>query len=124
MKIAIAAESDAAEPRVAGTPETVKKFIALGAEVAVEPGAGMRSGILDDEYKTAGANVAKGAAKDADIVLRVRRPSPDEIKGYKKGALVAAIMDPYNNEAAIRLLNEAIAADPGFAHAYAELARA
>ena len=102
MKIAIAAESDAAEPRVAGTPETVKKFIALGAEVAVEPGAGLRSGLLDDDYKAAGASVAKGAAKDADIVLKVRRPTPDEIKSYKKGALVVAIMDPYGNEAAIK----------------------
>ena len=107
MKIAIAAESDAAEPRVAGTPETVKKFIALGAEVAVEPGAGIRSGILDDDFKAAGASVAKGAAKDADIVLKVRRPTPDEIKSYKKGAFVAAIMDPYGNEAAIKAFADA-----------------
>jgi len=102
MRIAVAAETDPSEPRVAGTPETVKKFIALGAEVAVEPGAGLRSGILDEDYKAAGATLAKGAAKDADIVLKVRRPSPDEIKTYKKGALVAAIMDPYGNEAAIK----------------------
>jgi NAD(P) transhydrogenase subunit alpha len=102
MRIAVAAEADPSEPRVAGTPETVKKFIALGAEVAVEPGAGLRSGILDEDYKAAGATLAKGAAKDADIVLKVRRPSPDEIKTYKKGALVAAIMDPYGNEAAIK----------------------
>jgi NAD(P) transhydrogenase subunit alpha len=70
MKIAIAAESDAAEPRVAGTPETVKKFIALGAQVAVEAGAGARSGIPDDDFKAAGATVAKGVASDADIVLK------------------------------------------------------
>lgn len=107
MKIAIAAESDAAEPRVAGTAETVKKFIALGATVAVEPGAGVRSGILDDEFKAAGATVAKGATKDADIVLKVRRPTPDEIKSYKKGALVAAIMDPYGNETAIKAFADA-----------------
>ncbi len=107
MKIAIAAESDAAEPRVAGTPETVKKFIALGATVAVEPGAGLRCGILDDEFKAAGATVTKGAAKDADIVLKVRRPSPDEIKSYKKGAMVAAIMDPYGNEVAIKAFADA-----------------
>ena len=57
MKIAIAAEADAAEPRVAGTPETVKKFISLGAEVAVEAGAGVKSGILDGDYTAAGATV-------------------------------------------------------------------
>jgi len=104
MKIAIAAESDKAEPRVAGTPETVKKFIGLGAEVAVEPGAGRRSGILDDEYAAAGAAVAPGAVKDADIVLKVRRPRADELLDYKKGAVVIALMDPYDNETAVNAL--------------------
>ena len=47
MKVAVAAEIDAGEPRVAATPETVKKMVGLGAEVAVEPGAGIKSGILD-----------------------------------------------------------------------------
>ncbi len=102
MKIAVAAESDKAEPRVAGTPETVKKLIGLGAAVAVEPGAGLQSGIPDADYAAAGATVAAGAAKDADIVLKVRRPSADDLKGYKKGALVIAIMDPYGNEAALK----------------------
>ena len=104
MKIAIAAESDKAEPRVAGTPETVKKFIGLGAEVTVEPGAGRRSGILDDEYAAAGAAVAPGAVKDADIVLKVRRPRADELLDYKKGAVVIALMDPYDNETAVNAL--------------------
>ena len=107
MKIAIAAETNAAEPRVAGTPETVKKFIGLGAEVAVEAGAGVKSGIRDADYTAAGATVTAGAAKDADIVLKVRRPSADEIKTYKKGALVVAIMDPYGNEAALKAMADA-----------------
>jgi len=106
MKIAIAAET-AAEPRVAGTPETVKKFIGLGAEVAVEAGAGIKSGILDADYTAAGAQVGQGVAKDADIVLKVRRPNADEIKSYKKGALVVAIMDPYGNEAALKAMADA-----------------
>ena len=55
MKVAVAAETDAGEPRVAATPETVKKMIGLGAEVAVEPGAGIKSGILDADYAAAGA---------------------------------------------------------------------
>src|SRR6185437_11667623 len=66
MKIAIAAETDPLEPRVAATPDTVKKLIALGADVAVEPGAGMRSSVLDADYQAAGATVAAGALKDAD----------------------------------------------------------
>jgi NAD(P) transhydrogenase subunit alpha len=104
MKIAVAAESDTAEPRVAGTPDTVKKLIGLGAAVSVEPGAGMKSGILDGDYTAAGATVAKDAVKDADIVLRVRRPRADELIDYKQGAIVVALMDPYGNDAAVNAL--------------------
>jgi len=107
MKIAIAAETDPLEPRVAATPDTVKKMVALGADVAVEPGAGLRSGVLDADYQAAGVTVAAGATKDADIVLKVRRPAPAELPAYKKGALVIAIMDPYGNEAALKQMAEA-----------------
>ncbi|MFL9827539.1 Re/Si-specific NAD(P)(+) transhydrogenase subunit alpha [Rhodoplanes sp. SY1] len=107
MKIAICAEADAAEPRVAGTPETVKKMMALGAEVAVEPGAGVKSGILDADYQAAGATVTRDAARDADIVLKVKRPNEMELTGYKKGAIVVAIMDPYGHQAALEALARA-----------------
>ena len=104
MKIAVPAETEKDEPRVAATPETVKKFIALGAEVSVQAGAGAASRTPDAEYKDAGATIAKTAdatMKDADIVLRVRRPSAADAKKMKKGAVVVAIMDPYGNEAAL-----------------------
>ena len=107
MKIAIAAESDPAEPRVAGTPDTVKRLIGLGAEVAVESGAGVRSGIRDSDFEAAGATIGKNVGKDADIVLKVRRPAPNELSGYKKGALVVAIMDPYGNDAALKQMADA-----------------
>jgi NAD(P) transhydrogenase subunit alpha len=107
MKIAIVAETDPGEPRVAGTPETVKKFVGLGAQVAVEPGAGVRSGMLDADYTAAGASVAKDAAQGADVVLKVRRPSPAELEGYQKGALVVAIMDPFGNDAALKAMADA-----------------
>jgi len=107
MRIAVAREVDPAEPRVAATPETVKKMIALGAEVAVQPGAGTGSGIPDDEFKAAGATLSANAPKDADIVLKVKRPTDAEIGGYKKGALVIAIMDPYGNDAALAALAKA-----------------
>ncbi|MBV8827351.1 MAG: NAD(P)(+) transhydrogenase (Re/Si-specific) subunit alpha, partial [Hyphomicrobiales bacterium] len=71
MKVAVPAETDAAEPRVAATPETVRKIRNLGAEVAVESGAGMKSGVPDGEYAAAGATVAPSAAeavRDADVV--------------------------------------------------------
>ena len=106
MRIFVARESDAAEPRVAATPETVKKMKALGAEVAVEPGAGVKSGILDQDYMAAGAVIAD-AANDADVVLRVRRPSDAEIARYKAGALVIAIMDPFGHDAALAAMAQA-----------------
>ena len=107
MRIGVARESDAAEPRVAATPETVKKLKALGADLTVEPGAGVKSGILDEDYAAAGATVRPGAATDADIVLKVRRPSETELAGYKSGALVIAIMDPYGNDAALAAMAKA-----------------
>jgi NAD(P) transhydrogenase subunit alpha len=107
MRIAIARETDATEPRVAGTPETVKKFKALGAEVAVARGAGIASGISDADYVAAGAEIGEDVTKTADLVLKVRRPSPNELSGYKKGAMVIAIMDPYGNEAALKQIADA-----------------
>jgi NAD/NADP transhydrogenase alpha subunit len=109
MRIAIAKETAHLESRVAASPETVKKFTALGATVAVEAGAGLTSGITDADYEAAGATIAKTAAeavKGADIVLAVRRPEPQALKGVNKGALVIAIMDPYGNEAAVKGLAE------------------
>ena len=104
MKIAVPAEIDAAEPRVAATPDTVKKLKALGAEIVVEAGAGVKSGILDADYEAAGASIgptATSVVAGADVVLKVRRPTADELAHYKQGALVFAIMDPYGNEAAL-----------------------
>jgi H+-translocating NAD(P) transhydrogenase subunit alpha len=107
MKVAVVAETNADEPRVAATPETVKKMIGLGADVAVEPGAGDNSGILDADYTAAGATVTPEAANGADIVLMVRRPEGAALSRLKKGALVIAIMDPYGHEDALRAMAEA-----------------
>jgi proton-translocating NAD(P)+ transhydrogenase subunit alpha len=106
MRIFVARESDPAEPRVAATAETVKKMTGLGAEVTVEPGAGVKSGILDADYTAAGATLSD-SGRDADIVLRVRRPSEAEITGYKPGALVIAVMDPFGNDAALAAMARA-----------------
>jgi NAD(P) transhydrogenase subunit alpha len=107
MRIAVAREADSAEDRVAATPETVKRMKALGADVVVEPGAGVKSGFPDAEYSGAGAAVAKDAMKDADVVLHVRRPGALELVLYKKGAIVIAMMDPYGNEAALKTMADA-----------------
>jgi NAD(P) transhydrogenase subunit alpha len=105
MKIAVPAETN--ETRVAATPETVKKFIALGATFAVQAGAGIASRITDADYQAAGATISADAAAtalDADIILKVRRPSEAELKAYKPGAIVVAIMDPYGHETEIKAM--------------------
>jgi len=107
MRIAVARETDANEPRVAATPETVKKFKALGADIVVGRGAGIASGILDADYEAAGATISETPVRDADLVLKVRRPSVSELADYKRGALVVAIMDPYGNDAALKQLADA-----------------
>jgi NAD(P) transhydrogenase subunit alpha len=102
MKIAVPTEIDPGEPRVAATPDTVKRLKGLGAEISVEAGAGKRAGIPDADFAAAGATVANGTPiKDADIVLKVRRPNKSELGGYKSGALVIGILDPYGNDAAL-----------------------
>jgi H+-translocating NAD(P) transhydrogenase subunit alpha len=107
MKVAVIAESDAGEPRVAATPETIKKMIGLGAAVAVEPGAGIKSGIRDADYAAAGATLSADASSGADIVVQVRRPEGPELSRLKKGAIVIAMMDPYGHDGALKAMAEA-----------------
>jgi NAD(P) transhydrogenase subunit alpha len=98
-RIAVTKER-AAETRVAATPDTVKKLIALGLAVSVESGAGTGAAIADGDYAAAGATIAPTGAealKDADLVLKVRGPAPDEIAALKSGAIVVAMLDAYNN---------------------------
>lgn len=92
------------EKRVAASPDTVKKYVSMGCTVRVERGAGDTSSMTDDQYVQAGASLTQDAAdtlKDADIVLKVQAPTEDELKHVKKGALLAAIMSPYQNAALI-----------------------
>ncbi len=89
-------ETDVVEPRVAVSPETVKKMKGLGLDVVIEKGAGVLSRVPDGDFEAVGAKIGNaGDAKSADIVLKVRRPTAAELKSYKKGAVVIAMMDPY-----------------------------
>jgi NAD(P) transhydrogenase subunit alpha len=102
MKIAVLKEA-AGETRCAAVPETVKKFIALGAEVAVERGTGEGASIADAEFETAGAKVGSRAdvLKDAGIILTVTGPAPSALKGADKGALLVGSLDPARRRDAI-----------------------
>ena len=99
--IAITKETRAGETRVAATPESVKKLIALGATVVVEAGAGVGASVNDADYEAAGATIAKGVAAaiaNADIVFKVREPSQAEIDAIKPGALFAGLINPYQSK--------------------------
>jgi NAD(P) transhydrogenase subunit alpha len=102
MKLAIPKERAAGEARVAASPETVKKLKALGLDVVVEAGAGAGARISDVQYRDAGAEIAadaQAALGAADIVLKVARPSADEIGLMKKGAILIAMLAPLANKA-------------------------
>ena len=103
MRIAVVGERADAERRVAATPETVRKFIALGATVAVEAGAGAAASCRDADYAEAGATVADRAAtvQDADIILAVQGPEPESIAGAKRGALLVAGLNPFGERARV-----------------------
>lgn len=101
VTIAVTQEKDD-EPRVAVSPETVKKLAGLGCTVKVQSGAGLRSNFSDDKLQAAGAEIVSDAAtalSGADLLLKVRRPETSEIAGLKQGAIVAAILDPFDKSA-------------------------
>lgn len=100
MKIAIGKETLPEEKRVAATPETVKKLMALGAEVFVEQGAGVSASMTDEMYRAAGAKILPETDiyTDADVVLRVRPPSSMEIAKMKRGTVLIGMLAPYQRK--------------------------
>ena len=97
MRIAVLKELADGETRVAATPETVKKFIGLGAEVAIEAGAGEHASIADADYSAAGASVGSraDALKGANIILGIQGPDPKGLSGFADGAWLAAGLNPF-----------------------------
>ncbi len=99
-RIAIPAETAANETRVAATPETVKKYIALGCEVVVQQGAGDKAFFADAAYQEAGATLGdhfESVVKDADVILKVQPLNKDELQMVNKRAVVASLHMPFTN---------------------------
>jgi NAD(P) transhydrogenase subunit alpha len=97
MKIAVPRERVPGERRVALVPETAGKFVKAGITVAIEHDAGRAARFLDEAYAAAGATIAADEAAtvaDADIVVRVNRPSDAELDGLKRGAIVVGFLAP------------------------------
>jgi H+-translocating NAD(P) transhydrogenase subunit alpha len=110
VAIAVTRERRDGETRCAVTPETVKKFVAMGATVTVEAGTGAGSSIPDSEYADAGATVAKdtkAVLSGADIVLKVRGPTAQETSALKPGAIVVALLDAYREKETVQALASA-----------------
>ena len=106
ITIAVTAERDG-ETRVAVSPETVRKLAAMGCTVRVEAGAGARSRFSDEMLKAQGAEIAATAGEalaGADVLLKVRRPAPEEVKALRPGAIVAAMLGPYDDRAGLEAL--------------------
>jgi len=115
MHVFIPAEVLPDECRVAATPETVKKWMARGATVTVESGAGNRAGVTDDDYAGAGARLSADALAEwqsADLVLKVRRPATpaeglrDEVAAFRRGAVLVCLMEPHREPSQLELLRE------------------
>lgn len=107
MRIVIPRESIAGERRTSATPETVKKMIRLGADVAIEAGAGAAVGFDDSVYAELGAEIVAGKAAllgSADMVLRLRKPESDEIDMMKSGCIHVSYLDPFNERDLIKTL--------------------
>jgi NAD(P) transhydrogenase subunit alpha len=101
MKIAIPKERRAGEARVAASPDTVKKYVQMGFEVVVETGAGEGASIADAIYRDAGATIAADAAATfaaGDVVLKIQRPTDDEIALIKEGAVLIAGLSALTNK--------------------------
>ncbi|HEX7783584.1 MAG TPA: NAD(P) transhydrogenase subunit alpha [Sphingobium sp.] len=103
MKIAVLKELASGERRVSASAETVKKYIALGATVAVETGAGHQASVADADYAAAGATIGDRTAtvKDAGIILGVQAPEASTLAGAASGAIVAASFNPFGERAKV-----------------------
>jgi H+-translocating NAD(P) transhydrogenase subunit alpha len=109
ITIAVTAERGD-EPRVGISPETAKKLTQKGCKVLVQSGAGDRSRFLSKDFEAAGATVVSDLGQilsGADILLKVRRPEADEIAGLKKGAIVAAMLEPFGDRAGLESMANA-----------------
>lgn len=109
MRLFVPRETSAGELRAPLIPETVARLVKLGAEVCVEQGVGSGAGHTDDAYRAAGATVLadRSALSEADLVARIRKPSIDEVRLMKRGAIHISFLDPFNESTLIDAMVEA-----------------
>ncbi|AKC69596.1 Re/Si-specific NAD(P)(+) transhydrogenase subunit alpha [Pandoraea oxalativorans] len=99
MKIGIPAETLSGESRVAATPETVKKLVASGHQIVIGRGAGDAASVPDAAFEAAGATLGSAAdALGAELVLKVRAPSLEELAQMSRGSVVVGMLNPFDAE--------------------------
>ncbi len=107
MKLGVPKEIAPGETRVAATPETVGKLRAMGLDVVVENDAGIHCHYTDDAYRQAGADIVDRAqALAADIILKIHKPLPNEIRHMKRGAVLIALLDTHCDDGTLGFLAE------------------
>jgi NAD(P) transhydrogenase subunit alpha len=110
MRIGVPAETRPGETRVAATPETIKKLAAMH-QVVVQAGAGVHASVIDDAYVEAGATIGSAAdAFGAELVLKVRAPTPEELPMMKAGAVVAGMLNPFDADNLARIAEAGLTA--------------
>ena len=105
MRLAIPREIHPGEDRASVTPETVKKLVRLGADIAIESGAGKGAGHSDEAFKEAGATIETdrdALLASGDMVLRLRKPELSEVAKLKPGCIHVSYLDPFNEHELIR----------------------
>ena len=109
MKLFVPKEP-ASEPRVAVSPDVVKRLAGLGVEAVVESGAGTAAGLPDSVLSEAGASIAAdpaAAMAEADIISVVRPPAPEALANAKRGAVLIGLLSPYADHARLKAYAEA-----------------
>jgi NAD(P) transhydrogenase subunit alpha len=99
MNIAVPRDAHPGETRVSLIPEHVAKLVKAGAEVAIESGLGQTLKMSDDLYADAGATVVADRntlIAEADIILRIRKPLPEEVDRMKVQSIYISLLDPFN----------------------------
>src|SRR5258708_3619731 len=107
MFIGVLKETSDGEKRVALSPDSAKKLLGKGFKVLIQEGAGTEASFLDQDFKQVGAQIVSlDEAAKADIVLKVNRPTNDEILKMKSGGLVISFMEPYKKDGFFEKLAE------------------
>ena len=106
MNVGVPKETEPGERRVALVPDAVARIVAAGFDVLVERGAGKAAFFGDDAYAEAGARLVASVFPEADVIVKVQKPSPQELESLRQGTVLIGFLQPLTDEETIRRLGE------------------